>query len=671
VITSVDPDELLKMEEEAAGSRFRPLNSLTRYWRVDVRGLVEPLENLVKRFAQVSGVETAYAEMVVSDPVVNAADDPFNAQQGYENAAPQGIDARWAWTQTGGEGQGVGVVDLEQGWRLGHEDLASKAPTLIFNVNRDGVGTYVGNHGTAVLGEIAADDNTRGVVGIAPSLASLRVTSYFDGVTAVHVADAAIAALPTMNAGDVLLMEVQRGSALLPAEPRAPGLPRLRGGHGRRGIVWDRRRVTYALELVELRQPDRLLRLGDERHDCRLRRPHAGSADRPVLHGCVQRDEQRRTDRRGRRGADAEHVPRRHRHASLARPDARDCLPLRPCDRHSAKRRRRQKHRRDAERATNRRGGPGSGPGRVPARCGWRQWCDPERRRAQHEPGRHRRATPVVNPTAAFGEGSGTENDETLGFRVEAGQDNTIYVRIRNRGATAATGVTATVYWSDVSTLVTPNMWNVIGTTAPVDVPTGNTLIVAPALTWPAADVPPTGHYCFVAVLDHPQDPAPPIPGPTDRNGFLDIVRNNNNVTWRNFDVVDVLADPQSESVELPFLLAGAPGQDRLFDFEIAVHLPADARLFLSLPPAAVAGLPAHWRERVRPGGNEDMVLAIPRLRRNAICGVRLHADALHKCRFVVRPSKGMAAGLSTVEIRQFDGDLQVGGVKWGLRPKR
>ncbi|MEA2234732.1 MAG: hypothetical protein QOD83_4548, partial [Solirubrobacteraceae bacterium] len=69
-----------------------------------------------------------------------------------------------------------------------------------------------------VLGEIAADDNTRGVVGVAPSLASLRVTSYFDGVTAVHVADAAIAALPTMNAGDVLLMEVQRGSALLPTE---------------------------------------------------------------------------------------------------------------------------------------------------------------------------------------------------------------------------------------------------------------------------------------------------------------------------------------------------------------------------------------------------------------------------------------------------------------------
>ena len=110
------------------------------------------------------------------------------------------------------------MVDLEQGWRLGHEDLAGKAPTLIFNSNRDGVGGDVGNHGTAVMGEIAADDNTRGVVGIAPSVASLRATSHFDGTTALHVADAAIAALPSMNAGDVLLLEVQRGAQLLPTE---------------------------------------------------------------------------------------------------------------------------------------------------------------------------------------------------------------------------------------------------------------------------------------------------------------------------------------------------------------------------------------------------------------------------------------------------------------------
>jgi hypothetical protein len=36
------------------------------------------------------------------------------------------------------------------------------------------------------------------------------------------------------------------------------------------------------------------------------------------------------------------------------------------------------------------------------------------------------------NPQAAFGEGSGTENSQTLGFEAEAGQDNFIYVRARN-----------------------------------------------------------------------------------------------------------------------------------------------------------------------------------------------------------------------------------------------
>jgi hypothetical protein len=202
-------------------------------------------------------------------------------------------------------------------------------------------------------------------------------------------------------------------------------------------------------------------------------------------------------------------------------------------------------------------------------------------------------------------------------------------------------------------------------------VPTGNTLVVTPGISWPAAAIPGTGHYCFVVLLDHPQDPAPPIPGPTDWTGFLDMIRNNNNVSWRNFNVVDVLPDPSADPVVLPFVLAGAPGEARRFDLEIAAHLPEDARLFLELPPAAAGALPAEWRELVGPGGEEHLMLEVPRLRSNAFCGVRLHAGAAHECRFVLRPSKGMAAGLHTVEIRQFDDELQVGGIAWALRSKR
>ena len=61
-------------------------------------------------------VELAYREMAVSDPTVNPTDDTFNGTQNYLDAAPTGIDARWAWTQPNGEGAGVGVIDLEQGW---------------------------------------------------------------------------------------------------------------------------------------------------------------------------------------------------------------------------------------------------------------------------------------------------------------------------------------------------------------------------------------------------------------------------------------------------------------------------------------------------------------------------------------------------------------------------
>jgi hypothetical protein len=259
----------------------------------------------------------------------------------------------------------------------------------------------------------------------------------------------------------------------------------------------------------------------------------------------------------------------------------------------------------------------------------------------------------------------------TLGSQVEAGQDNVIYVRMRNRGASPANGVRVKIYWSPVSSLVTPNLWTLVGTTTPVNVPTGNTLVVAPGVVWSKANIPATGHYCFVALLDTAADPAPPIPGPTDWNGFIAMIRNHNNVTWRNFNVVDVLPDPSADPIALPFLLAGAPAEDRRFDFEIEVHVPEDVRLFLEMPAAAVQALPGRWRELVEAGEKGRALLPVPRLRLNEFCGVSLFAGAAHECRFVVQPSKSLAAGLHTIAIRQYDGPIQVGGVTWALRPTK
>ena len=69
----------------------------------------------------------------------------------------------------------------------------------------------------------------------------------------------------------------------------------------------------------------------------------------------------------------------------------------------------------------------------------------------------------VANPQATYSTpasiGSDTESDPA----VLDGQPNYIYLRVWNRGTDAA-NVTATAYWSPPATLVTPGMWNLIGT---------------------------------------------------------------------------------------------------------------------------------------------------------------------------------------------------------------
>lgn len=218
VIRAMPPDQLLELERRVSKAAAPPQRSLSSYWKVDIRHAEKKSKEIVKAFNALDEVDIAYAELEATDPAVNPADDPHNAAQNYQDPAPVGIDARFAWTQQNGEGAGVGFVDLEQGWFLNHEDYANKAPTLLFGDNRDGVGTYVGNHGTAVLGEVAADDNTVGVVGISPSVSAVNVTSHWDTAanSSGNVADAIVGALPTLQPGDILLLEIQKG--FLPTE---------------------------------------------------------------------------------------------------------------------------------------------------------------------------------------------------------------------------------------------------------------------------------------------------------------------------------------------------------------------------------------------------------------------------------------------------------------------
>src|SRR4029078_5902863 len=180
--------------------------SFTQYFAIECPSEVDA-EAVARTVASWSNVETADVEAGPTPPPVNPIDDPYNANQHYQDAAPTGIDARWAWGQA--DGSGVGFVDMERGWTLNHEDLVAAAISVISGINTD----YTG-HGTSVLGEVVMVDNTLGGVGIAP-FASARVVSQWRDDTTYNTAEAILSAAAVMRSGDVLLLEAQTTSSTM------------------------------------------------------------------------------------------------------------------------------------------------------------------------------------------------------------------------------------------------------------------------------------------------------------------------------------------------------------------------------------------------------------------------------------------------------------------------
>ena len=153
----------------------------------------------------------------------------FAGRQVYLNAAPEGIDARYAWTVPGGRGAGVHIVDLEWGWRFGHEDLLGNQGGIL-----GGTGSSDSNHGTAVLGEYSGDHNGFGILGICPDARASAVAFSMPSATAIRTA------ADKMTAGDIMLLEIHR------AGPNATGA----GQFGYIAIEWwpdDLDAIRYAV----------------------------------------------------------------------------------------------------------------------------------------------------------------------------------------------------------------------------------------------------------------------------------------------------------------------------------------------------------------------------------------------------------------------------------------
>jgi hypothetical protein len=131
-----------------------PMEDLSVFYRVEAP--TERLEDLRDELAKTELVEAAFIKPAVELPRINdmaaAPDEPppatadFSTRQIYLNAAPAGVDARWAWTQAGGRGRDIRIIDIEGDWRFTHEDLTQNQGGVVAGTRQTGIDWR--NHGT-------------------------------------------------------------------------------------------------------------------------------------------------------------------------------------------------------------------------------------------------------------------------------------------------------------------------------------------------------------------------------------------------------------------------------------------------------------------------------------------------------------------------------------------
>jgi serine protease len=698
LIESLEPKQISELVDRAVRNdpKYEPAD-FSSWMQIVCPPSVNP-EELAKVMTALNEVETAYV-MRPGPPPINPTDDPRNANQGYLDAAPNGIDARFAWSVAGGNGTGIGFVDMEQGWNLNHEDLSAAGITIISGINN----AYF-FHGTSVLGEVLMVDNTLGGVGIAP-FASGRVISQQRTAASYNTADAILDAAAHMAFGDVLLLEAQEfdpvgGAYLWPVE--------IVDGN------YDAIRLTTALGIVVVEAGcnggydlDLYTNLSGKKifdrssadfRDSGAIMVGAGSSASPHTrlsfsnHGnridCYAWGENIDTTTTDSTGTDNTAYTAGFSGTSGASPivvgaallvqsiaeaslgyrfsplelrgiltidgtpsanPAADQIGVMP-DLHAI--------------ITNSRINMASD---LYLRDYVGDSGDPTSGIVSQSPDIIVQQAAVVDPQATFGVGSGTENDAGLSQEVDTGHDNFVYVRVLNRGGSAATGVSVDIYWSPPATLVTPNLWNLIGTASLASVPTGNVLTVSDAVVWLSGDLPAPGHYCFVGVAGNAQDPKPSATTFANFDQYVTYVENNNNIAWRNFNVI-----PGPPSTSSPpgfykqiFMIPGAFDTSRTFDLEAIGRLPAKSRAFIEMPTWLADALKPHIVDVKYDTERGTVLIPLHPTGVQRLGTAILHAKSSAECVLLVEISDKERHAHYDFAIRQLYKEKEVGRLTW------
>ncbi|HMO03953.1 MAG TPA: S8 family serine peptidase [Kiritimatiellia bacterium] len=206
-ITSVDERTLEKWRGQGAPAvmaRQRAVPDLNRYARVTFDPAL-PVEELEALLLALPEVEKVYRVPRLFLPAAPDYLNPANGSgvwQRYVDAAPSGVDARHAWSN-GYNGAGVRVCDIEFDWNENHVDLPFVTNIVVGHTDAG----FGDDHGTAVLGQMAALNNNTGVRGIAHGASFHFAGAYVSN--SFNVANAIAAAAARFSTGDVILLELQ------------------------------------------------------------------------------------------------------------------------------------------------------------------------------------------------------------------------------------------------------------------------------------------------------------------------------------------------------------------------------------------------------------------------------------------------------------------------------
>ncbi|MFN8238784.1 MAG: hypothetical protein U0T77_11495 [Chitinophagales bacterium] len=532
-------------------------------------------------------------------------DEPNYDRLGYLRAAPEGINAMAAWNTDGGKGDGIRFIDIEQGWYLNHDDLEMDDHIILDGENRVEM-----EHGTSVLSIICAKDNIKGGIGIAPNCTvnTISIIKSIPEAPINNLPNAIAVAALTLKKGDVLLIEIENGTSPIETHPvvfncirtlTAIGIiiiePAANGGRNLDtypGLDLNRTspgfKDSYAI-MVGGAQSTSRARIGGNsnfgtRIDCfawydnvyaavSLPNNYAAfggtSAAAAIIAGATIALQGIIFRKFGIK-FDALQMRRLLSEPAMCTPSNNpltDCIAGMPdlgkiitgLDRSFA-----DIYVRDniSDNGTASTGAISISPDIITV------------------------SSAVLNPQERWGAGSGTENSNDLGSSVRAGSDNYIYVRVSNRGSMAATNITVKVYYSEVASLVSPDAWIYIGATTIPTVPPGDSLTVTQnPIAWDSSTIPHEGHYCYICSIQCDEDTTFEFEeiAALDWSQFIQFIRVNNNITWKNFNVIDSPPAAHSPYI-LPFLLRSAFDSARMFDINIIENLPKGTVINLIFP---------------------------------------------------------------------------------------